>query len=137
MQPYALMQNVTITKDISILEGSILGNKKQLHQSLINLAKNAIEAMQNGGKLEFKLKKENNKFVIQLIDSGIGMTSEQIARLGVPFFTNKEKGTGLGTMVAFSIIKAMKGDIEVESKINEGTTFTITIPETKITATTN
>ncbi|MFN7249498.1 MAG: ATP-binding protein [Anaerobacillus sp.] len=137
MQPYALMQNVTIKKKILLNEVYILGNKRQLHQCLINLSKNAIEAMPNGGSLEFKLYKDNNKIHIELIDTGIGMTPEQIASLGVPFFTNKEKGTGLGTMVAFSIVKAMKGKIKVESKINERTIFTISIPESVNKATTD
>ncbi|RXI96348.1 sensor histidine kinase [Anaerobacillus alkaliphilus] len=135
MQPYALMRNVSIKKEFFIKESYILGHKRQLHQCLINLSKNAIEAIQDGGKLEFKVKKENEKATIQLTDNGVGMTSEQIARLGVPFFTNKEKGTGLGTMVAFSIVKAMKGEIKVNSKMNEGTTFTILIPEDKGTGT--
>jgi two-component system, sporulation sensor kinase B len=137
MQPYALMQNVTIKKKILLNEVYILGNKRQFHQCLINLSKNAIEAMPNGGSLEVKLYRDNNKIHIELIDTGIGMTPEQIARLGVPFFTNKEKGTGLGTMVAFSIVKAMKGKIKVESKINEGTIFTISIPESVNKATTD
>jgi two-component system, sporulation sensor kinase B len=137
MQPYGLMQNVTIKLKIIPNEVYILGNKKQLHQCLINLSKNAIEAMPNGGSLEIKITKENTKIHIQLIDTGIGMTAEQITRLGVPFFTNKEKGTGLGTMVAFSIVKAMNGKIKVDSKINEGTTFTISIPESVNKATTD
>ncbi|MDG5788870.1 ATP-binding protein [Evansella sp. AB-P1] len=129
MQPYALMHKASITKEFLINESYILGNKKQLQQCLINLSKNAIEAMKNGGKLVFKVYKEDKKVIIKLSDTGIGMTSDQISRLGVPFFTNKENGTGLGTMVAFSIVKAMKGEIKVNSKINEGTTFTILIPE--------
>ncbi|MDE5414240.1 ATP-binding protein [Alkalihalobacterium chitinilyticum] len=129
MQPYALMQNVSIKKEFLVKDSYILGNRKQFHQCLINLSKNAIESMQNGGKLVFKVTKENKKITLKLTDTGVGMSSEQIARLGVPFFTNKEKGTGLGTMVAFSIVKAMKGDIKVNSKMNEGTTFTISIPE--------
>ncbi|MBU9719877.1 sensor histidine kinase [Litchfieldia alkalitelluris] len=129
MQPYALMQSVSITKEFFTSESYILGTKKHFHQCFINLAKNAIEAMPNGGKLVFKIDQENRMTTIELIDTGIGMTTEQIERLGVPFFTNKEKGTGLGTMVAFSIVKAMKGEINVNSKLNEGTTFTISIPE--------
>jgi two-component system sporulation sensor kinase B len=56
------------------------------------------------------------------------MTSEQIQRLGIPYYSTKEKGTGLGMMVAFSIIKAMKGTIEVESEINNGSLFVISFP---------
>lgn len=66
---------------------------------------------------------------VLIIENLLIMTAEQITQLGVPFFTNKAKGTGLGTMVAFSIVKAMKGKINVDSKINEGTTFTTSVPE--------
>ena len=56
------------------------------------------------------------------------MSTEQIEKLGTPYYSTKDKGTGLGTMVAFSIIKAMQGEIEVESELGKGTSFSISIP---------
>jgi two-component system sporulation sensor kinase B len=73
----------------------------------------------------------DNKVIIRIKDTGKGMNAEQVKRLGTPFYTTKDKGTGLGTMVAFSIIKAMKGEFKVESTLGKGTCFIITF--TKLT----
>ncbi|MCD8502870.1 MAG: ATP-binding protein [Bacillaceae bacterium] len=84
--------------------------------------------MPNGGNLSISLERHDGDSVITISDTGIGMTEEQMARLGTPFYSAKEKGTGLGTMVAFSIIQAMDGNIHVKSEKDIGTTFTITFP---------
>jgi two-component system sporulation sensor kinase B len=65
--------------------------------------------------------------VISIIDTGIGMTPEQINRLGTPYYSTKDKGTGLGSMVTFSIIKKMQGKIEIKSEKGKGTTHIITL----------
>ncbi|WP_199616238.1 ATP-binding protein [Paenibacillus alkalitolerans] len=107
---------------------TVIGSKSKFRQAIINFGKNSIEAMPDGGILEFRSQIVNNELQLLLIDSGIGMTSEQIGRLGTPFYSTKEKGTGLGTMVSYNIIRNMKGKIEVASKIGTGTTYTITLP---------
>ena len=65
---------------------------------------------------------------IDIQDEGKGMTQEQINRLGEPYFTTKEKGTGLGMMVSYSIIKSMNGTIKVTSEYGKGTCFTLKLP---------
>ena len=65
---------------------------------------------------------------IDIRDEGKGMTQEQINRLGEPYFTTKEKGTGLGMMVSYSIIKSMNGTIKVTSEYGKGTCFTLKLP---------
>jgi two-component system sporulation sensor kinase B len=106
----------------------ISGDRHKLRQCIINIAKNGIEAMEQGGILEIKVKKQNNEVILIIRDSGAGMTTEQINRLGTPYFSTKEKGTGLGTMVSFNIIKNMMGKIKIESKVGEGTSFQISFP---------
>ncbi|WP_171684950.1 ATP-binding protein [Paenibacillus planticolens] len=107
----------------------IQGDRNKLRQSLINLGKNAIEAMpKNGGVLEIILTEQANKRIITMRDNGIGMTKEQISRLGTPYFSTKQKGTGLGTMVSFSLIRAMKGKIHITSEKGKGTEFEISFP---------
>jgi two-component system sporulation sensor kinase B len=76
--------------------------------------KNSIEASPNG-RVDIAVLTIGEHVVIQIKDNGTGMTKQQIKRLGIPYYSTKEKGTGLGMMVAFSIIKAMKGTVEVES----------------------
>ncbi|MCM3789952.1 HAMP domain-containing histidine kinase [Domibacillus indicus] len=127
IKPFADMNNVYIELQ-QYPDVYIAGEDQKLHQSLINLIKNAIEAIPEGGKVAISLQKQNGKAVITIEDTGVGMTEEQIERLGTPYYTTKEKGTGLGTMVIFSIIKAMRGEIKVNSEVGKGTRFTILLP---------
>lgn len=108
----------------------IEGDRNKLRQSFINIGKNAIEAMANtGGLLEITSSSgHGGSVIVSFRDSGIGMTQEQIGRLGTPYFSSKEKGTGLGTMVSFSLIRAMKGKIRIDSEKGKGTVFEITFP---------
>jgi signal transduction histidine kinase len=130
VNPFANMHNVHIevNKEENI---SIAAEAEKLHQCLINLLKNGIESMPEGGKITIDLKEFNSNALISIRDTGVGMNEEQIDRLGTPFYTTKDKGTGLGTMVVYSIVKAMHGKIKVESEIKKGTCFTITIPTVK------
>jgi two-component system sporulation sensor kinase B len=95
---------------------------------LINIGKNAIESMKDGGTLSVDASKQQKSVVISFADTGVGMTAEQIARLGTPYYSTKEKGTGLGTMVSFSIIKKMRGTIRIQSKVGKGTKCLLSFP---------
>jgi two-component system sporulation sensor kinase B len=129
--PYATMRNSKIdfvkTKTIYIA-----GERQKFHQCLINIAKNGIEAMSENGQLTIRIMETDKQAIITIQDTGIGMNKEQIRRLGTPYYSTKTTGTGLGTMVVFSIIKAMRGEILVESEQGVGTCFTITIPKVTI-----
>ncbi|WP_308639539.1 ATP-binding protein [Paenibacillus silvisoli] len=126
LTPYANMRQVSLT--VGLDTGlSILGDSQQFRQSLINLVKNCIEASSNGS-VDVTVLMRGNDVVIRIRDTGCGMTADQIQRLGTPYYSTKEKGTGLGTMVAFSIIKAMNGTVQVKSEVNKGSLFEITYP---------
>jgi two-component system NtrC family sensor kinase len=87
--------------------------------------------MSGGGKLFIKVKTDNNKHIItEVTDTGCGIPKENINKVFDPFFTTKldKKGTGLGLSVVYSIIQRHNGNIEVTSKVGEGTTFTIKFP---------
>ncbi|MED2971300.1 PAS domain S-box protein [Fictibacillus sp. B-59209] len=104
----------------------------QIKQVLINVIKNAIEAMSQGGTIKIKTSMQKEEFVCLTIqDEGIGISEERLNRLGEPFYSNKEKGIGLGLMVSLKIIENHKGTITFSSKINEGTTVTILLPVAK------
>jgi len=92
------------------------------------LGKNAIEALRDGGLLELKASRVDDQVVILISDTGVGMTPEQVKRLGTPYYSTKEKGTGLGTMVSFGIIKKMNGKIEVTSQLGIGTEYKLMFP---------
>src|SRR5690606_16715719 len=96
---------------------------KQIKQGIINLIKNAIEAMPRAGKLHIPtLSTEEGFVMIKVRDEGIGISKEHLQRLSEPFFTNKEKGTGLGLMISNKIIEDHKGSIEFFSELGKGTT---------------
>ncbi len=83
---------------------------------------NAIEAMPNGGTLRINVSIDKDYVLIHISDTGVGMTKEQIERLGEPYFTTKgTKGTGLGMMVVYRIVETMKGDLFIHSEVGEGT----------------
>lgn len=84
--------------------------------------------MENGGNLRIEQGVTDHMIIIKIRDEGKGMTQEQINRLGEPYFTTKEKGTGLGMMVSYSIIKGMNGTIKVSSEYGKGTCFTLKLP---------
>lgn len=130
IEPLANMHSITIKIDLQPV--SIQGDEKMLQQAFLNIFKNAIEAMPHGGLLEITLHAQHKGALICIKDTGVGMEREQIKRLGTPYFTTKgQKGTGLGMMVAYRAIHQFKGKIEIDSKVGEGTTFTIYIPKSK------
>ena len=125
--PLALSNDVEIKRNITG-DLYINANPEKLKQCLINIVQNGIEAMENGGILQVHAQKIKSNIVIHIIDSGIGMSCQEIKRIAMPFYSTKEKGTGLGTMIAYSIIKELNGDIEIRSTKGKGTRFSIIIP---------
>jgi PAS domain S-box-containing protein len=101
---------------------------KQLHQVLINLLKNALEAMDQGGEITITSRVKGTNAEISLADTGPGMSPEVAANIFQPYFTTKEKGTGLGLAICQAIIHEHGGTILVDSAPGKGTTFTIQLP---------
>ncbi|MES9685005.1 ATP-binding protein [Gottfriedia acidiceleris] len=100
-----------------------------MKQVFINFIKNANEAMNKGGKLTIQTqKRDEEKLMIQFIDEGSGMSEETINKLGQPFYTMKEKGTGLGFMISKKIIDNHFGEIHIKSEVNKGTTIEVILP---------
>ncbi|GAA0138156.1 hypothetical protein YSY43_49970 [Paenibacillus sp. YSY-4.3] len=103
--------------------------ENQLKQVFINVLKNAMEAMPSGGQITLMLySDEPDLAVIRVIDEGEGISKERMEKLGEPFYTNKEKGTGLGLMISQRIIESHKGSLQIESEVGKGTAVTITLP---------
>lgn len=128
MTSYAMMsKNISLHTEIKE-DMKIRGNKNELKQVLINILKNGIEAMKYGGKLSMTLEKKGSYGVFIIRDTGIGMTEDELSRLGTAFYSLKERGTGMGLMVCYQIVERMKGHIKVSSKKGEGTTFEIMVP---------
>ncbi|WP_408581364.1 PAS domain-containing protein [Bacillus licheniformis] len=107
----------------------IKGDQNQLKQVFINLIKNAVESMPNGGTVHLTVRETDDSVVVEVEDEGEGIPEHVLKRIGEPFLTTKEKGTGLGLMVTFNIIENHNGTIEVDSKAEKGTTFKILFPK--------
>lgn len=128
MNSYAKMSKNIVMLTPVLEQVTVRGNKNELHQVLINILKNGIEALKDGGELSLSLYRENQYGVFEISDTGIGMTQEELQRLGTAFYSLKEKGTGMGLTVCYQIIDRMKGKIDVKSEKDVGTTFKIYVP---------
>jgi PAS domain S-box-containing protein len=107
----------------------VSGNASELREVITNLIFNAIEAMPEGGKIEIRAFEKRKEVFIQISDTGIGIAEEVRKKIFEPFFTTKPfTNTGLGLSMSYGIVKRFGGEIEVESKVGRGTTFTIILP---------
>jgi signal transduction histidine kinase len=108
----------------------IIADPSQLHQVLVNLIVNSIQAMPSGGKIILETFTQNGSVVMVVQDTGIGMNNDVLRKIFVPFFTTKDvhEGTGLGLPVVHGIITGHGGIIKVESKVGVGTKFEIQLP---------
>lgn len=113
-------------------EKSIMCDESQIKQVILNISKNAMEAMENVKNprliIGTELDDKGDEMLVTISDNGNGIPDEIKAKIGTPFFTTKEGGTGLGLSVCFQIIKAHGGSLDIESEAGKGTTFIIRIP---------
>ncbi len=100
----------------------------QMQQVLVNLMKNAAQAMTKGGMLTLQTGENSDNVWMSVADTGGGIPQEQINRIFEPFYTTKKKGSGLGLMIVQRIVRAHNGRIELESRVGHGTTFRIWLP---------
>ncbi|MFC1538172.1 PAS domain S-box protein [Candidatus Latescibacterota bacterium] len=122
---------ITVIKELHPIP-HIIGNSTELREVLNNIIINSIEAMPSGGEISVSTNMENESVVIQITDTGLGMTDETKSNIFKPFYTTKGKnGTGLGLYVSKEMIKNFGGDIIVESTLSKGTSITIFLPASK------
>ncbi|WP_282936413.1 ATP-binding protein [Paenibacillus sp. RC67] len=127
LEPYAKLCRVDFEAQLDD-KLTISANKDKFVQCIMHLCKNGIEAMPNGGTLKIIGTVQNRTVCIDIIDHGVGMTPEEIRRLGTPFYSTREKGTGLGMMVTYRVIQTIHGKIDVTSEVGKGTCFSLLIP---------
>ena len=122
--------NVKVVTRLETAIPGIMASTNQMRQVILNLFKNAKEAMPRGGTLTVRTKKEDKKVLIRIQDTGTGIPEEIRNKVFEAFFTTKQKvkGVGLGLSVCYGIIKDHGGEIRVDSKEGKGTTFTISLP---------
>ncbi|MFD2611333.1 ATP-binding protein [Paenibacillus gansuensis] len=128
MHSYSDRYQIAVKRDVRS-EMWIHANPQKFDQCVMNILKNAIESMPDGGQVTVCCGPSKSGMVEILIkDEGVGMTKEQVDRLGSPYYSLKESGTGLGLMVSYQIIRDMKGKVQVKSEIGKGTTVSIQLP---------
>ncbi|WP_421384923.1 PAS domain S-box protein [Bacillus salacetis] len=130
MKAQANMYNIEVLVDLPKYPVILEGSENKLKQVFINLLQNSIEAMPSGGKITIEISVLSETFVLSFKDEGYGIPDELIDKIGKPFFTTKENGTGLGLMVTNNIIQHHKGSLSILSKEGEGTEILITFPRT-------
>ncbi len=127
----ASYRNIDIHVDVPEDIPMIYSDRGRLQQILLNLINNAFQAMKNGGRLDISVKRDGEETVsIRIKDTGSGISPEDQKRIFEPFFTTRgpEGGIGLGLSITFGLVRKLKGDISVQSKLGEGTTFEINLP---------
>ncbi|MEH7307527.1 ATP-binding protein [Neobacillus drentensis] len=129
LAPEALMSNIQFKLDFEESAYFIICEKNQLKQVFLNILKNAMEAMKDGGEIHITLQRgAEDECIISVQDQGCGIPEELLPRLGEPFYTLKEKGTGLGLMISHKIIKQHQGSITFSSNEKAGTLVEIKLP---------
>jgi two-component system, sporulation sensor kinase E len=105
-----------------------LVDEAQIKQAFLNIIKNAVQAMPDGGLLTVTTKRDGDEIVVTFADTGVGMRPEQLGKIFDPFYTTKDRGSGLGLMIVYKIITDHNGRIDVQSEPGKGTRVTITLP---------
>lgn len=121
-------RNISIVKDLSPSVPDTLWDGNYLSQVFVNLTLNAVDAMSGEGTLTIKSRLDGDNIVVSFADTGAGIPREDLTKIFDPFYTTKEKGTGLGLAVSYDIIKKLNGALSVESEVGKGSVFTVTIP---------
>ena len=127
----ALDQGVEIVRYLDADLPGVMMDSQKLQAALVNLIKNALEAMPTGGQLVARTRITRTGVALDLIDNGCGMSHETLINMFQPFYTNKENGSGLGLPTAKKIIEAHGALINVKSETGQGTQFTLEFPTPK------
>ncbi|HVO37095.1 MAG TPA: PAS domain S-box protein [Candidatus Acidoferrum sp.] len=125
--------SMQIPENIKVLDKTsselkIKVDTERMRRVLMNIIKNAVDAMPKGGNLTVKSEKIGEKMIMSFSDNGIGMPKEVLNKIWTPLFTTKAKGMGFGLPICKRIVEGHGGRISAESKVRKGTTFTITMP---------
>jgi two-component system sensor histidine kinase HydH len=129
----AAEKNISIQTQNNTQVDEVRIDPDRINQVLLNLYLNAIDSMENGGELKVEISSDgqHRDVVIQVSDTGGGISRENLPKIFEPYFTTKSTGTGLGLAIAHNIIEAMGGKITVESDKEAGTTFSIALPNSE------
>ena len=119
---------ITVDTDSAKASPQILMDERYMKQAVLNILKNAISAMPDGGTLRVQTVQKGNELLLKISDTGAGIPDEYMDKVFEPYFTTKDFGSGLGLTLVYKIVKEHMGDIEINSKVGEGTSITLSFP---------
>ena len=132
LERHSPSEKVEVTTQVASDLPLVFVDARQIGQVLDNLVTNAYQAMPEGGKLPIKAKAEEDKVLVSFMDTGCGISQENMKKLFEPLFTTKARGMGLGLAVCKNLVEASGGSIEVESEEGKGSTFTVILPTKEV-----
>ncbi|WP_248511554.1 PAS domain-containing sensor histidine kinase, partial [Sporosarcina sp. NCCP-2222] len=128
-EPKALLENIHIVQNRNLCSTPfVYGDIDKLKQVILNLCKNAFEAMTAGGTLTISSDEEDGQLILSIGDTGKGMSLQQVNQVFMPFFSSKAGGTGLGLPFVLKTVEEHGGTISVESEVGRGTRFLLKFP---------
>ncbi|MBN8553993.1 MAG: GHKL domain-containing protein [Deltaproteobacteria bacterium] len=122
-------KGIRLQTDFSKENPSLFGSSDQMKQALINLMLNSLQAQPNGGEVSIKTSSTDKWVLISIQDAGFGMDERTLEKIFNPYFTTKDKGSGLGLTIVRRVVKEHHGDIRIESEVGKGTTFHLNFPK--------
>jgi len=122
-------QGINVTHNLNGRSLKLQADQELLYRSLLNIFINSMQSMDNAGSITVKVKEEKGYYLIEIEDTGSGISQENMKKIFNPFFTSKEKGSGLGLSIVKKIIEGHKGSIGLESKEDTGTRVIIQLPK--------
>jgi signal transduction histidine kinase len=130
LEPQLSRQSIAVESRVPP-EARVMGDSSMLQQVVMNLTINSIHAMPDGGTLTLSVRTGGGKVALCVGDTGCGIPPEHIDRIFLPFFTTRSgsTGTGLGLSSSLTMVRAMGGDIAVESQVGKGSVFVVRLPE--------
>jgi two-component system, sporulation sensor kinase D len=124
----ATFNQINLHCDVPVSPIFVKCTKDQIKQVILNITRNAFEAMEEGGNLSILLEEKNNRCELTITDNGVGMKEEMMEKIFTPFYTSKETGTGLGLVICRRILQSFGGEIQITSKEHKGTKVVISLP---------
>ena len=128
MEEQFASQKIRVTKTFVKDPLLFMGDAEQLEEVFVNLARNAIQAMPEGGQFTVATQKEADHMEVSFADTGCGIPAENLSKIFIPFFTTKSRGTGLGLSIVHGIVKNHGGTLKVQSQTGKGTMFILSFP---------
>ncbi|MCG2757796.1 MAG: ATP-binding protein [Desulfobacteraceae bacterium] len=123
-----VLQHIKVHKELDTELSVINVDNEQIKRVFSNVMINAVESMPENGEMTVVTENDENNFIVKIKDNGHGIPDEDIIRIFDPFFSTKSTGVGLGLSICYGIVVSHGGIIGVESEMNKGTTFTISLP---------